>query len=149
MFTIFALSMIVGVSLAAKRRRGTLVVLSVLVVGLLAFFDPFSFGFAGQQRPPAFRWATFGAWTGIFLMTASLVVTFYERRFVSPPKSRPQVPSPVSLPYDLLLATMTHLSRVEKFVKRFPPLQRGGWQRSGPGNQGHAGPTPLSANQAD
>ena len=125
MFTIFTISLIVAVSLTAKQRRRTLVVLSVLAVGLLAFFDPLSFGFTGHQRSPAFGWGSFAVWAGIFLLTASLVIAFYERKFVSRPQSRPKELLPVALPYDLLLATMTHLSRVEKFVKRFHPLQGG------------------------
>lgn len=147
MFTLLTIAIIIGVFLAAKRRGGTLLVLSVLVAGLLALFDPVSLGFSDQQRPPAFRWAGFGVGTGMFLLTATLLITFYERKAVLRSKSRPKESPPVSLRYDLILATMTHLSRVEKFVKRFQPLQKGE-HRSFQGEQRQSSPDPRSANQA-
>ena len=45
------------------------------------------------------------------------------RKSVSMQKSRPKRPLPLSFTQTLVLATMTHLSRVEKFVKRFPLIQ--------------------------
>ena len=80
MFTIFAISMLIGVSLADKRARGLL---------------------------------------------TSLVSAFCERKSAPRQKSHPKRPFPVSFSHTLVLATMTHLSRVEKFVKRFHPPQQG------------------------
>ena len=140
MFTIFTISMIIGVSLPAKRYRRTVGVLSVFLVVLLAFFDPLSSGFPSHPRSPAFRWGSCAVWTGVFLLTASLVIAFYERKSASIQKSRPKEPLPVSLPYDLVLATLTHLSRVEKFMKRFHPLQRGDFRGPFPDDQGHESP---------
>ena len=58
-------------------------------------------------------------------LAAKRPIAFCGRKSASIQKSRLKQPLPVSLPHTLVLATMTHLSRVEKFVKRFHPLQQG------------------------
>ena len=148
MFTIFTMAIAVGFFLPAKRASGTLALLGVLVAALLAFSDPPLLSLTGHHRSAAFRWASVGGWTGLLVLPASLLGTLYKRRAVSRARSCLKEPQPVSLPYDLLLATVTQLTRIEMLVKRCHPLQKGGVQASIQGNQESASPAPMGVNQA-
>ena len=118
-FTITNVAIVMAAFLAGKRHGVTSPLLYILVVVLLGYYDPQMFNFFGQQWSPAFQLASLGAWAGLLLLTASIVVTLNDRKVLSGTESRAvESPKKSLAAYDLLLATMTHLTQIERLVKR-------------------------------
>ncbi|OFW32589.1 MAG: hypothetical protein A3J28_15330 [Acidobacteria bacterium RIFCSPLOWO2_12_FULL_60_22] len=118
-FTITNVAIVMAVFLAGTRHGVTSPLLYIFVVVLLGYYDPQMFSFFGPQWPPAFQLASLGAWAGLLLLTASLVVTLKSRNVFSRTESRAVKSHKKSLAaYDLLLATITHFTQIERFVKR-------------------------------
>lgn len=72
---------IVIAAFLAGKRQGTLAALfCVLVVVLLAYFNPQLFGAFAGEWSPIYRWTSIAAWAGLLLLTSTLVGTLYERQ---------------------------------------------------------------------
>ncbi|OFV99515.1 MAG: hypothetical protein A3H28_08725 [Acidobacteria bacterium RIFCSPLOWO2_02_FULL_61_28] len=63
------------------KKKGTLsALLCVLIVVLLAFFNPPLFRAPADTHSSLYLWASLGGWAGLLLVTAGLVGTLYERQ---------------------------------------------------------------------
>ena len=72
---------VVAATFLFGKRKGTLsALLCVLIVVLLAFFNPQLFRTPSVSPSSLYLWASLGGWAGLLLVTASLVGTLYERQ---------------------------------------------------------------------
>ena len=76
---VYNLVVVVATFLFGKRKGMLSAVLCVLVVVLLALFNPQLFRGFPEQRSFLYAWVALSAWAGILLLTASLIGALHER----------------------------------------------------------------------
>ena len=114
----FHAAILVSIFLAVKRKGVTAGVLAFLVLLLVAFYEPQFFAFSSHQGTAVFRLAVLFAWGGSVLLGIALATSQSQPQTLPQPAQERRTPAAQHRAYDLLLTTVTHITLLEKRMRR-------------------------------